>query len=59
MESKTINFKLPKKMRDDFKVAVKKNGGTMQSVMFSLIQFYIDNSDRIKLKLVEERKTDV
>ena len=51
----TVNLKMPRRMRDDFKKASKKNGGTMQSVMFLLAQDYIENSDHMKFRLVDSR----
>ncbi|HUS99502.1 MAG TPA: Arc family DNA-binding protein [Candidatus Thermoplasmatota archaeon] len=52
---KTVNLKMPKGMRDEFKKAAKKNGSTMQSVMFLLAQDYIENSSHMKFKLVDSR----
>ena len=52
---KTVNFKIPKPMRDAFKKAAKKNGGNMQSVMFSLAEGYIENADHLKFKLIDSR----
>ena len=54
-ETVTVNLKMPAPMRDRFKKAAKKNGGTMQSVMFLLAQDYIENSDHMKFKLVDSR----
>lgn len=51
----TVNFKMPAEMRDDFKKTAKKNGMTMQTVMFFLARDYIENSDHLKVKLVDSR----
>ena len=54
-EWKTVNFKMPITMRDAFKKAAKKNGGNMQSVMFSLAEGYIENAEHLTFKLVDSR----
>lgn len=51
----TVNLKMPTSMRDAFKKAAKKNGGSMQSVMFLLAQDYIENCDHLKFRLVDAR----
>jgi len=51
----TVNFKIPAEMRDEFKMAAKNNGMTMQTVIFFLVRDYIDNSDHLKFKLVDAR----
>ncbi len=53
----TVNFKMPKSMRDEFKKACRKNGG-MQAVLYCFAQDYIENSDRLRMRLVDIRGGD-
>lgn len=52
-EMVTINFKLPKAMRDEFKQKVKKNhGATMQTILYALTKNYLENIEHIHLKIM-------
>lgn len=51
----TVNLKLPNGMKNDFKKAARKNGGTMQSVLFSMSADYVENADHLKFKLIDSR----
>lgn len=51
-----VNFKIPKAMRNDFKRAARKNGATMQAILYSLAVDYIENADHLKIRIVDVRE---
>jgi len=51
----TINFKISKELRDKFKKVAKDNRTTMQSILYSLVENYIENADHLKLKIIDMR----
>lgn len=53
----TVNFKMPRTMRDDFKRSCKKNGG-MQSVLYCFAQDYIENAPHLRMRIVDTRGGD-
>jgi len=54
----TLNFKIPRGMHEAFKTAAKKHGATMQAILYSLTENYIENSDFFKVRLIDIRKED-
>ena len=51
----TVNFKMPKEMRDAFKAAAKTHGATMQAILYSMVENYIENADHLKLRIVDSK----
>lgn len=51
----TLNFKMPKSMRDAFKCAAKTHGATMQAILYSMTENYIENSDHMKLRIIDSK----
>ena len=47
----SFNLKLDREVRDAFKKATRERHVSMQSVLSSFVDFYIENPDRIKLKM--------
>jgi hypothetical protein len=50
-----LNFKMQPAMRDAFKEAAKKHGATMQAILHSLVESYIENADHLKVRVINEK----
>ena len=49
----TINFKMPKLIRDEFKKKAKEHHRvTMQTILYALTMNYLENIDSIQLKVI-------
>ena len=48
---RSIPFKLPEKLREDFKKITHNQGTSMQAVLSAFSQFYVDNPDKFKIKM--------
>jgi predicted DNA-binding protein len=51
----TINIKIRRETRDRLKRVAKQNRSSMQSILRSLAENYIENSEYLKLKMVDTR----
>jgi len=51
----TINLKVSRDMRKQFKSIAKAHGSTMQSILYSLAENYIENADHLKIKIIDMR----
>jgi len=54
----TVNLKMNREMRNKFKSAAKTNGTTMQAVLYSMAENYIENSDHMRVRVVDTRHRD-
>jgi len=57
IEISSFNLKLEKSAREEFKKVARSRHVSMQAVLASFVNFYIENPDRIQLKMEVPRWT--